>query len=274
MTAFDDPTDRRDLLRQTAVVISAVIAVLGLIVGAGAFGGTATQDASGGAFATTATLIAPAGPAFSIWSVIYLGLVGLAVWQAAPKRRCDPRLRATGWWVALTMLANAAWIVDVRAGWVWGSVVIILLLLGALIIVYVRLLGSSPTSTGERVLLDGTMGLYLGWVSIATAANIAAALAASGWERRTTAATLATVALIVILATVGFAVGVAGQGRWPFSIALAWGLIWLAVARSTGPVPDSAVAVAALVGAVVVLAGPLVPRVAALNRRTSAPANG
>ena len=138
-----------DVVRQAVVAASALVAIAGLAVGAGGFGGTGTADASGGAFAATATLIAPAGPAFSIWSVIYLGLLALGVWQLAPGRRTDPRQRRTGWLVAVTMLANTAWILVVQAGLVWLSVVVIVVLLLALVAVYAGLLETPPPRGGK-----------------------------------------------------------------------------------------------------------------------------
>lgn len=249
-----------DVVRQVVVAASALVAIAGLAVGAGGFGGTGTADASGGAFAATATLIAPAGPAFSIWSVIYLGLLALGVWQLAPGRRTDSRQRRTGWLVAVTMLANTAWILVVQAGLVWLSVVVIVVLLLALVAVYAGLLESPPTSRWEGVLLDGTMGLYLGWVSIATAANVAAASAASGWSPGGVAGTTMTIALIGIVTVIGVAVGRLGRGRWAFSIALAWGLLWVSIGRWSGPPRDTAIAVAALVAAALVVMTPTLVR--------------
>ena len=249
-----------DVVRQAVVAASSLVAIAGLAVGAGGFGGTGTADASGGAFAATATLIAPAGPAFSIWSVIYLGLLALGVWQLAPGRRTDSRQRRTGWLVAVTMLANTAWILVVQAGLVWLSVVVIVVLLLALVAVYAGLLESPPTSRWEGVLLDGTMGLYLGWVSIATAANVAAASAASGWSPGGVAGTTMTIALIGIVTVIGVAVGRLGRGRWAFSIALAWGLLWVSIGRWSGPPRDTAIAVAALVAAALVVMTPALVR--------------
>ena len=69
----------RDRVRQATVAVSAVVAIIGAFMGSGAAGGTPIDRAAGGALSATATPIAPAGPAFSIWSVIYLGLIAYAV---------------------------------------------------------------------------------------------------------------------------------------------------------------------------------------------------
>ena len=74
------------------------------------------QDLQGGALDADATYLAPARPAFSIWSAIYLGLIAYTVWQAMPGQRASSRQRALGWWIALTMvLVNLA--VDLAYGW-------------------------------------------------------------------------------------------------------------------------------------------------------------
>ena len=68
-------TEHRDSLRESFVTVSAVLAIVGSFMGSGAAGGMQIENASGGALSADATPIAPGGPAFSIWTVIYLGLV-------------------------------------------------------------------------------------------------------------------------------------------------------------------------------------------------------
>ena len=58
-------TLRSDRLRQTVVISSATCALIGSFVGAGKAGGRPIAEASGGALAADATLIAPGGPAFT-----------------------------------------------------------------------------------------------------------------------------------------------------------------------------------------------------------------
>ena len=48
------------------VVVSAVVAVVVSLLGSGAWIGTPIAEAAGGALSATSTLVAPAGPAFSI----------------------------------------------------------------------------------------------------------------------------------------------------------------------------------------------------------------
>ncbi|HEY9290083.1 MAG TPA: TspO/MBR family protein, partial [Microlunatus sp.] len=172
----------KDLTRQLVVVSCAVLAVAASAVGSGAFGGTPIQQVSGGALAADATRIAPAGPAFSIWSIIYLGLVALAVWQLLPAHREDRRQRRVGYPIAASMLLNAAWILSVQFDLLLLSVPVIIALLAVLGWIFAALLRERPSALVEAIVVDGTIGLYLGWVCVATAANITAVLVAVGFR--------------------------------------------------------------------------------------------
>jgi hypothetical protein len=244
-----------DSARQAVVVSSGVAAVLGLAVGVGAFGGTPIADAAGGALSADATLVAPAGPAFAIWTPIYLGLVAYALWQLLPSRRADPRQRRVGWAVAVTMLANTAWILVVQAGALRWSVAVIAGLLVALIVTYVLLLTGRPSGPVEAVVLDGTIGLYLGWVSVATIANVAAMLVAEGHSDLGLIEEAWAFMMLAAAGAIGVAVAAGTGGRFAYGAALTWGLAWIAVGRSDGSGEELRVAaVAAGAAAVVALA--------------------
>ncbi len=258
---------RSDIVRQVGVLVLAVLATVGATVGSGAFGGTPIDEAAGGALSASATPVAPGSPAFGIWSVIYAGLLAYAVWQALPGRRADPRQRRTGWLAAASMLLNAAWIGVVQAGQLWLSVVVIVALLAVLVRILLVCLAVPPRSTVEALLVDGTFGLYLGWVTIATIANIAAALAASGVGRLGLGPTGWSVVLLAAAAVIGVGYAVSTGGRLAVALALAWGLAWVAVARSTGEPRDAAVAVTAAVASAVTVGSALVVRLRATPRR-------
>ncbi|MEG3614497.1 MULTISPECIES: tryptophan-rich sensory protein [Isoptericola] len=273
MTTYDTTPQQataRDRVRQVVVAVGALLAILGAAVGSGAFGGQPIQDAAGGALSAEATVVAPDNPAFSIWSVIYTGLVLFAVVQALPGRGADARLRSVSWWILASMLLNAAWIGVVQAGWLWASVAVIAVLVAVLSLVLVRLVRTPAPRVLDAVVTDVTVGLYLGWVSVATLANTTAALTAadvgelglgaSGWG-----AVLAAVAAVLALAMARY-----GAARpavvVPVGLAMGWGLAWIAVGRTEGPLTDSVVAVAAGVAAAVAAVGPVV--ISLLRRRT------
>lgn len=261
--------DRSDTLRQGAVALSAVIGVAVAFLGSGAVVGTPVAEVADGALSAEATLVAPGGSAFSIWSVIYVGLLALAVLQLLPNRATDPRQRRTGWLVAASLLLNAAWILVVQAEWIAVSVVVIAVLLVVLVLTLVRLHGSRPASVVDAVLLDGTMGLYLGWICIATVANVAAALVHHDVEATGSTATAWAVTVLVIAGLVGVLLAVTLRGPVAPALALAWGLTWVAVARATDQ-PESGVAsFVAASAAGITLASMLAMRLGAERRRRS-----
>lgn len=243
---------RSDRTRQIVVTLSEVACILGTLVGMGVLGTEVNRTASG-ALAADATLIAPAGPAFSLWSVIYLGLFAYTVWQWLPSS--DVSLaRATGWWAAASMLLNAAWLLVVQQGWLQLSVVVILALAGVLGVLVATLAHRGTSSLAERLVLDGTFGLYLGWVSVATCANIAATLVDGGVPATGTGPEITTVVvLLVVLGLAGWYAARLG-GRLAVGLAMAWGLGWIAYNRLAGEPHSTLVGATAAAVAVLVLA--------------------
>ena len=249
-----------DRVRQVAVTLAEVFCVVGTLVGVGVLG-TRVEESSGGALAADATLLAPAGPAFSIWSVVYLGLAAYTVLQWVPSQASAPRQRRAGWWAAASMVLNAGWLLVTQQGWLWASVVVIVALLTVLVRVLL-VLHREPRTGGlvESVVVDGTFGLYLGWVAVATCANVTATLVASGAEPGPAVAQLLAVGVLLVVAAVGVLAARSLGGRVAVAAAMAWGLAWIAVGRSGDEPRSVATAVAAAAVAVVVLAA-VVPAV-------------
>ena len=247
----------------------AVFAAIGLaVLGSGAFGGTPINQAADGALSADATPLAPAGPAFSIWSIIYAGLLGYAIYQLLPAQRQGSRhaerhgqLRP---WAALSAVLNAVWIAVVQAGVLWASVLIILGLLVVLVRMVMILRKTRTHTKTDALLTDGTFGLYLGWVCVATTANIAAWIATfgvrtfPGWQ-------WAGVAIIAVVMIISVGLAVYSRGRIAPALAISWGLSWLAVARLEGQFESPIIVWAALLAAAVVLVATVVIRMTSLR---------
>ena len=247
-----------DRMRQWLVTAGAIFMIFGTLYGFGLIGSPVEQS-SGGSLSAEATLLAPAVRAFSIWSVIYLGLIGYVVWQWLPANAASQRARRIGWLSALSMALNGLWLLVVQVGALWLSVFVIVaraLTLGELM----RRLGKAPvTGAGEKLLVDGTFGLYLGWVSVATLANVTATLVASGVDPGLEVAEYLAVAVLAVGAVLGVILARVLGGRIGVAVAMSWGLFWIAVGRLTGePASDLAGVTAAIAAAVVVVATALV----------------
>lgn len=246
-----------DIVRQIAVIAAAVFMIIAAMVGTGLFGGTPVQDLQGGALDQDGSFLAPARPAFQIWSVIYLGLLAYTVWQALPGQRANRRQRHLGWFIAATMVLNGVWLVTAQFLTLLLTVVAIVLLVAMLGWTFQRAVADPPDGWVDALLIDGVTGLHLGWVTLATVANTAALLtqiAPGSWD---VYPHQISVAVLVVVALVG--VAIAWASRWRFSpgLAMAWGLTWIAVARLTREPHSDAVGIAAIIVAIVVLVQPV-----------------
>ena len=248
-----------DLVRQIAVISALGFTLVAVAVGVGGLGGTEVQDSQGGQLSSQGSYLAPATPAFSIWSIIYLGLAAYVVWQALPSQRASARQRAIGWWIALTIVLNGLWLVAAQLLTIEWTVIVIVLLLIALCITFrISVVTREPRGGWlDALLIDGVTGLHLGWVTLATVANIAAWLTGvvpESWEESATAWGLAVLAVVAVIG-----VGIAWASGWRVApgIALAWGLSWLAVGRLSGDPSNQAIGIAAIIVAAIVLLVPV-----------------
>ncbi|CAN7175923.1 tryptophan-rich sensory protein [Microbacterium sp. LjRoot45] len=250
---------RSDILRQVAVISAVSFMIVAAMVGTGFFGGTNVRDLQGGALDADATVLAPDRPAFGIWSVIYALLIAYAVWQALPGQRARHRQQAAGWWIALTAVLNGGWLLAAQFTTLPVTVLAIVVLLVALGVT-LRVLTRVPQRTvADVVFMDLMVGLHLGWVALATVANVTAWLTAevapASWAD---AAVPVAVAVLAVVAVVGAAVAWGTRGRLAPALAMAWGLTWIGVARATGEPASMPIAVAAWVAAAIVLLAPVI----------------
>jgi translocator protein len=124
----------------------------------------------------------PAGYVFSIWGLIYLGLIAFSIYQALPAQRNNPHVGRIGLLYALTGLANIAWIFLWHYEQFAWTLPAMLILLVSLILIFLKLWdGRRVLSTGDRWAILVPFSIYLGWVSVATVANVTQLLAYLNW---------------------------------------------------------------------------------------------
>ncbi|GAA4367436.1 TspO/MBR family protein [Paeniglutamicibacter cryotolerans] len=249
----NDLSRRRTRTTALVVLVLVALSIVTAFVGSGALGGTPIQDAVDGWLSADGTPLAPGTGAFSIWSVIYLGLSVLAVLQLLPSRLDSERYARTRTWIAASALLNAAWIWTVQGGFLALSLVVIVILLAVLGRTIALLNRDRPAGLVDAVFLDGTMGLYLGWVAVATVANVSALLASHGFKAFGLPTDLAAGLVLGVAALIGVATAVGTGGRWTPSLALSWGLAWIGVGRLDGGLVSTPIAITAFCAAGVVL---------------------
>ena len=146
----------------------------------------------------------PAGYVFAIWLVIYIGWIAFTVYQFLPAQKENPRLRKLGYWFALSGVFNAAWLFCWHYNLFGLSVLVMLALLGSLVVSYLRLdVGRARAGAGERWAVDVPFGVYLGWVSVATIANITSWLYSINWNGFGIAPQVWAVIMLAVASMVG-----------------------------------------------------------------------
>ncbi|MBW9111111.1 tryptophan-rich sensory protein [Microbacterium trichothecenolyticum] len=243
----------KDLARQIVVISAFCFMIVAAMVGTGLFGGTPVQDLQDGALDQDGSYLAPARPAFSIWTVIYVGLFAYTVWQALPRQRSSERQRVLGYLIAGTMALNGLWLVTAQFGSLALTVLAIIVLLALLGVTFSRTVLDPAEGWADRLLVDGVTGLHLGWVTLATVANIAAWLTSIGPPEWEASADLWGVVVLIVVGVIGLAIEALSRWRIAPALALAWGLVWLAVGRLAGEPHSTAIGVTAIVVAAVIL---------------------
>lgn len=206
-----------------------------------------------GAFAPDSALLSPAQPALILWTAIYLGVFGHAVRVWLPDRAAHRRRHKVILPSICAAALNTLWIVCAQRGLVVVTGVVIAILLVTVWLAMDGVRAEPAHDTSSLVLIDGTYGLYLGWLLIATAANIDVTLTqlfGLGTDLAGTAVAL------VLLVAAGAGAVVAIRRFTPnvmIAVGFCWGLVWVVRARSRGALLMPTVAWAATVAAALVM---------------------
>jgi len=133
-------------------------------------------------------LFVPSGLTFSIWGLIYILLGAFTVFQMRDifnrGKKDMPFLSKAGPLFLLSSAANVGWIFAWHDEQVLLSLCIMLVLLGSLLAIYIRLnIGQGNRTGAEKAFVHVPFSVYLGWISVATVANITVFLVDAGWGR-------------------------------------------------------------------------------------------
>lgn len=124
-------------------------------------------------------LFAPAGYAFSIWGFIYILLGIYAVYQLFKNNELIAKINQI---FVLNALLNASWIFAWHYNLIWLSVIIMIGLLITLIKIS-DIFHDRIVTQKETWLVRLPFGVYFGWITVATIANIAVFLVYIDWNK-------------------------------------------------------------------------------------------
>jgi hypothetical protein len=133
-------------------------------------------------------LFVPAGLTFSIWGVIYILLAIFVIYGLVVAFKANSGeqsfIEKIGILFFVSCLFNFSWIFAWHYEIVWLSLILMLGLLGSLLAIYLRLkIGKSDENNKVKGMVHIPFSVYLGWITIATIANVTALLVDLGWNR-------------------------------------------------------------------------------------------
>jgi len=171
------------------------------------------------------TVITPAGYAFSIWSLIYFGLSVFSIYQLLPGNLA--RYGGIRTLYIASCVLNCAWI------YFWhhdrpGICAMLIITLAVVLIIIVAKFAVTTTAI-EAIFVKGTLGLYAGWVTVASIVNVFVLLRSMGSE----IAQSSTAGVVAVLLAAAMAVFITWKfSNYLYSVAVAWALTAIAIQQS------------------------------------------
>jgi len=168
-------------------------------------------------------LFVPAGITFSIWGIIYLLLLIYTIVQFTSTDKTT--INNISWLFAISCLFNALWIVS----WHYGKLPMSLIIMSGLLIslIYINM----AISHLPMGIIKAAFGVYLGWICIATIANVAALLVSYSWN----GFGISQEAWTIIMISIGTIIAVLSLYRLnnPFiGVVVIWAFIGIIIKRS------------------------------------------
>jgi len=178
------------------------------------------------------TLLTPAGYAFGIWGLIYLGLIIFAIYQLLDlfnKKFDNSYVLDIGWWFVVANLANAVWVVAFVHHQIGLSVIIMLVIFFSLLKI---VLNTNMERWDAPVKIIGFLwwpiSAYYGWINVALIVNLAAWLTSIGWYGSPLSATVWAI-LMLFVAGLIFITMIWKRNMREYATVGVWGIAAIAV---------------------------------------------
>jgi hypothetical protein len=205
-------------------------------------------------------LFTPAGLTFAIWGLIYVLLAVFVIYQLIPSVRRDAQkvdfVKRIGPLFFISCLANIGWIFAWHYEIVPLSLVMMLILLGCLLSIYLRLnIGKSEAPQVEKYSVHLPFSVYLGWITIATIANVTALLVDIHWNAWGLGEQFWAVAVIIVGIAIALSVLFTRKDIY-YSLVVDWALAGILIKRlSPTEVPAQSVVIVTIVGLALISGG-------------------
>lgn len=198
-------------------------------------------------------LFVPAGLTFSIWGVIYFLLALFTIFQF----KQNPEIVKTiGPWFGLASVFNIAWIFLWHYLIIPVSLVAMLGLFVSLLAIYLKLrIGKSNSLTSkEKLYFHTPFSVYLGWITVATIANVTAVAVDASWSGWGISEEIWTILVIVVALLITILMLIRRKDI-AYALVVAWAALGIYIKRTSVGFEQPLIATTALIVTLVILAG-------------------
>jgi len=181
-------------------------------------------------------LFVPAGITFSIWGVIYILIILFVIYLAKDffkkEKTTSKFLEKIGYFFIVASLANILWIFLWHYEQVLLSLLAMLILFISLLFIYLRLnIGIDKISFRDKLFVHVPISVYIGWISVATIANVTAVLVTIGWDGLGVGEEIWAI-LVIIVAAIITILMLIKRKDYAYSAVIIWALIGIYLKRS------------------------------------------
>lgn len=200
-------------------------------------------------------LFVPAGFTFSIWGVIYLLLfifVVYQIWVSFNKKSVQKLTVQSQVLFGITNLLNISWILAWHYEMVGLSVLIMIAFLSTLIVLFLNNEKIQFKTFVEKIAIETPINVYLGWISVATIANITALFVTIGWKGSPLTESTWTIIMLSIGAVLAILM-LFQRSNFTYALVIIWAFYGIFSKRQTSENPE--IAQTALILIVIIASG-------------------
>jgi hypothetical protein len=239
------------MIKRTIIVFNwfalAIMIAVNVLATTSSLNGLSTKDVSD----RYPNFFVPAGFTFSIWSVIYILLIGFVIQGTILSAKRSNSTAAKLFqeispFFVLSCFLNAGWIFAWQYLQIELSVGIMLCFLSLLTWIYIK---TQPYRQGlkisQYIWLYLPFAVYLGWISVATIANITALLVDKEWDGFGIAAVTWSYVMVLVATLLGLLFSIIKK-EWAYTLVVIWALYGIYAAQKEKPETDQMIPLIAL----------------------------
>lgn len=172
----------------------------------------------------------PANYVFSVWSIIYLGLIAFAIYQATLKDSDYFLVKKMTPAVILASIFNSLWLFMWHYEIFAWTVVLMIMLLISLLAIYYIFKQAKPSEKPRyfELFIRLPFSIYLGWITVATVANVTDIFYLMGWNILSLPGQVWSAIMIAVASLLGVSM-IFRENDFAYASVIVWAITGIAV---------------------------------------------